>query len=125
MGGLTRWDPEPAEGFLTAVDLRTGEVRWRFDTNGPNWGGTLATGGGLVFGGAFDGHLRAFHDETGEVLWEFQTGTGVYAPPTTFAVDGRQFVGLASGFGLIGNGSSGRKAQSNAARYLVFGLPDG
>lgn len=122
LGGLAIWDREPAKGSLRAVDVRTGEVRWRFDMQGPNWGGTLATGGGLVFGGAFDGKLRAFHDETGEVLWEFQTGTGVYAPPTTFVLDGHQYIGLASGFGQIGNASSGRKRRPSRNEYLLFRL---
>jgi outer membrane protein assembly factor BamB len=62
-----------------------------------NWAGTLSTGGGLVFSGAPDGHIYAMNDETGEVLWKFQTGSGIYAPPTSFTIDGKQYIGVASG----------------------------
>ena len=124
LGGNVTYDEEPATGSIEAMDIRTGKVAWSFDTHGPNWGGLLATAGGLVFGGAFDGNLRAFNDETGEVLWAHQTGTGVYAPPTTFRIGDKQFVGLASGFGWMGNGSSGLERQSSPAFYHLFGLAD-
>jgi alcohol dehydrogenase (cytochrome c) len=124
MGGFARYDDAPAEGSIEAMDVRTGEIAWSFDTKGPNWGGLLATAGGLVFGGAFDGNLRAFNDETGEVLWEFQTGTGVYAPPTTFRIGGKQFVGLASGYGFMGDATSGRPRQPRQGLYYLFGLAE-
>ncbi len=124
LGGFYMNDDTPAEGSIEAMDVRTGETKWSFDTHGPNWGGLLATAGGLVFGGAFDGNLRAFNDETGEVLWEFQTGTGVFAPPTTFRIGGKQFIGLASGFGMMGDGSSGRDKQPTSFNYYLFGLAD-
>ena len=123
MGGYAEYDPEPATGSITAMKVKTGEIAWKFDTHGPNWGGLLATGGGLVFGGAFDGQLSALDDETGEVLWSFQTGTGVYAPPTTFRIGGRQVIGLASGFGLMGNESSGLPPRPKQGLYYLFGLP--
>ena len=97
LGGFPRFE-SAGSGNLVAYNLRTGEVDWQFDRPGSfNWSGTLATGGGLVFGGAADGYLRAFNDETGEVLWEFQTGSGLYAPPTSFTIDGKQYIGIASG----------------------------
>ena len=110
-------------GFVRAVDVRNGEKVWEFETpGGPNWGGLLATGGGLVFGGASDGLLRAFDDSTGEVLWEFDTftvnggtRTGVLAPPTSFTMDGRQYIGLAVG---------GRDRTRTDSTYIVFGLKD-
>jgi len=124
MGGAARYDDAPAEGSIEAMDVRTGEIAWSFDSRGPNWGGLLATAGGLVFGGAFDGKLRAFNDETGEVLWEFQTGTGVYAPPTTFRIGGKQFLGLASGYGFMGDATSGLPKQPRQGIYYLFGLGD-
>ena len=123
MGGYAEYDPEPATGSITAMKVPSGEIAWKFDTHGPNWGGLLATGGGLVFGGSFDGQLNALNDETGEVLWTFQTGTGVYAPPTTFRIGGRQVIGLASGFGLMGNDSSGLPPRPKQGIYYLFGLP--
>ena len=124
LGGRHVSDDVPAAGSIEAMDVRTGRIMWSFDTQGPNWGGLLATAGGLVFGGAFDGKLRAFNDTTGQVLWEFQTGTGVYAPPTTFRIAGKQYIGLASGFGMMGNASSGRERQPLDNHYYLFGLAE-
>jgi alcohol dehydrogenase (cytochrome c) len=124
LGGRHVSDDTPAEGSIEAMDIRTGKIMWSFDTRGPNWGGLLATAGGLVFGGAFDGNLRAFNDETGQALWEFQTGTGVYAPPTTFRIAGKQYIGLASGYGMMGNASSGREQQPLDSYYYLFGLAE-
>lgn len=124
LGGTLEYEDAPAEGSIEAMDLRTGEIEWSFDTKGPNWGGLLATGGGLVFGGGFDGVLRAFNDETGEVLWEYQTPVAAYAPPTTFRINGKQYIGMASGFGSMGNGTSGHPPQPKETHYYLFGLPD-
>jgi alcohol dehydrogenase (cytochrome c) len=124
LGGMVYMDAAPAEGSIRAVDVRTGAVRWSVDAHGPNWGGTLATAGGLVFGGSFDGRLRAFHDETGEVLWSFPVETGVYAPPTTFVHAGRQYLGWAVGFGVMGNSTSGRPARPFGFDYYMFRLPE-
>jgi alcohol dehydrogenase (cytochrome c) len=60
----------------------------------------LATGGGLVFsGGTNDRLFRAFDAATGEVLWEFPTNSGVYAPPSSFMIDGKQYIAVVSGWG--------------------------
>jgi alcohol dehydrogenase (cytochrome c) len=122
MGGYHVSDATPARGSIEAMDIRTGKIVWSFDTQGPNWGGLLATASGLVFGGAFDGNLRAFNDETGQVLWEYQTGTGVYAPPTTFRIAGKQYIGLISEFGMMGNTSSGVDPRPPGGYYYLFGL---
>jgi alcohol dehydrogenase (cytochrome c) len=97
LGGFPRFEPS-GTGYVVAFDMLTGEIAWQQETPGSfSWAGTLATGGGLVFSGAPDGYLRAYNDETGEVLWEFQTGSGLYAPPTSFTIDGKQYIGIASG----------------------------
>src|SRR5436309_816060 len=66
-----------------------------------NWGPVMTTGGGLVFnGGTNDRYFRAFDASTGEVLWQFRTNSGITAPPVSFAVDGVQYIGVASGWGV-------------------------
>jgi len=66
----------------------------------PNWGPILTTGGGLVFsGGTNDRLFRAYDATTGDVLWEQPTNSGVYAPPSSFMVDGKQYVAVVSGWG--------------------------
>ena len=108
-------------GSIKAYDVRTGKEVWSFDVGGPNWAGTLATGGGLMFAGAPDGYLRAFNDETGEVLWKFQTGSGLYAPPTTFMMDGKQYIGIASGWGQPAE-IIGLQVDSKGSAYFLFSL---
>jgi alcohol dehydrogenase (cytochrome c) len=97
LGGIPRFDTQ-GTGYVVAFSMLSGEIAWQHEVPGSfNWSGTLATGGGLVFGGGADGYLYAFNDETGEVLWMFQTGSGIYAPPTSFTIDGKQYIGIASG----------------------------
>ena len=65
----------------------------------PNLGGSLLTGGGLVFiAAALDHYLRAFDAETGEVIWRARLSAGGQATPMTYRVrdGGRQFVVIAA-----------------------------
>jgi alcohol dehydrogenase (cytochrome c) len=84
-------------GHISAINISTGEVKWRHKTNFPQWGGCLTTAGGLVFAGDLEGRFMSLSAETGEVLWDFQTGSGVLAPPITYQLDGVQYVAIASG----------------------------
>jgi alcohol dehydrogenase (cytochrome c) len=66
-----------------------------------SWGGILATGGGLIFtGGTNDRNFRAFDASTGKVLWQFNTNSGVIAPPASYVVDGVQYITVVSGWGV-------------------------
>ena len=60
-------------------------------------GGSLVTAGGLLFTGEANGWFKAYDDATGKVLWQFQTGAGVNAPPSSYMVDGKQYVVVGSG----------------------------
>ncbi len=59
----------------------------------------MTTKGGLVFTGTPEGHLKAFDAKTGKELWNFQTGSGVVAPPVTWDMDGEQYIAVVSGWG--------------------------
>ena len=63
--------------------------------------GVLSTASNLVFGGDMDGNMMAFDAVSGKNLWHFQTGSGIYAAPITYMLDGRQFVVLPSGTTLF------------------------
>jgi alcohol dehydrogenase (cytochrome c) len=123
MGGSLEWPPwSEAHGYVTAFHIPSGTIKWKTEIpKGITWAGTLATGGGLVFAGAPDGNLRAFHDETGEVLWKFQTGTGLYAPPICFTLEGKQYIGIAAGHKEMRfrDGVGGGNQSSN---YILFSL---
>jgi alcohol dehydrogenase (cytochrome c) len=60
----------------------------------------LTTAGGLVFtGGTNDRRIHAFDAATGRLLWEHETTSGIVAPPSSFAIDGRQYLAVHSGWG--------------------------
>jgi alcohol dehydrogenase (cytochrome c) len=84
-------------GRLAAVNLDTGKLAWKFDTDEPLIGGVLATAGDLVFNGEGNGYFRAFNARTGEKLWEFQCGAGVNAPAVSYSVNGKQYIAVGAG----------------------------
>jgi alcohol dehydrogenase (cytochrome c) len=88
-------------GELQAWNIDTGKKVWTTNLPSFNWGPVLATGGDVLFsGGTNDRMFRAFDAKTGKVLWEFQTISGVTAVPSTFEVDGKQYVAVQSGWGV-------------------------
>lgn len=86
-------------GALRAIDPKTGKIVWEQKNNAPLWGGVLTTGGNLVFWGTPEGYLKAADAKTGKVVWQFQTGSGVVAPPVTWSEGGEQYVAVVSGWG--------------------------
>jgi len=103
----------PPWSALVAVDIEAGEILWQstlgtLDALVPlplplrwgtaSFGGPIVTGGGLVFIGATqDDRFRAFDLHNGKELWSFKLPTGSFATPMTYALDGRQYVVVASG----------------------------
>jgi quinoprotein glucose dehydrogenase len=107
---------KPPWGFLTAINLDTGEFRWRSvlgvvdeliakglpPTGSPNIGGSLTTAGGLVFIGATnDKRFRAFDKDTGKEIWTVKLPASAHATPMTFVgkKSKKQFVVIAAGGG--------------------------
>jgi quinohemoprotein ethanol dehydrogenase len=86
-------------GRLLAWDPVAQKEVWRVEHVSPWNGGTLTTAGNLVFQGTADGRFVAYGAKTGKKLWEVPTGTGVVAAPSTFVVDGKQYVSIAVGWG--------------------------
>ncbi len=98
LGGAFKVIPEEEQwGNVTAVDYNTGKIRWQVKTQQPMIGGILATAGGLVFTGEGNGLFKAYDSDTGAMLWKFQAGAGVNAPPSSYSVEGKQYVVVAAG----------------------------
>jgi alcohol dehydrogenase (cytochrome c) len=98
LGGAFKVIPtEEQWGKLVAVDYNTGKVKWSVKTPQPMIGGALATAGGLVFAGEADGEFKAYDAKSGTILWSFSAGAGVNAPPSTYEVDGKQYVVVGAG----------------------------
>ena len=89
-----RVHPDSAEfpGHLIAMDIDTGEVRWRHSMSSRPGSAALATGGGLVIGADTDRHLYAHDAATGEVRFRTRLPGSVQGFPITYAVDGRQYL---------------------------------
>ncbi|MBZ5560034.1 MAG: PQQ-dependent dehydrogenase, methanol/ethanol family [Acidobacteriia bacterium] len=98
MGGTVSPITDPKSwGALRALDPVTGEKKWDVRYEGAGWAGVLATAGGVVFSGDHDGNFFAVDSRSGKKLFQYQTGAPLYGPPTTYQIDGRQYVVIPSG----------------------------
>jgi alcohol dehydrogenase (cytochrome c) len=110
-------------------------VKKRIDLPYPNPAGALTTAGGIVVTAMIDGTILAYDDRTLDELWRINVGSGFNAAPMTYAVNGKQYIAIASGLCCDGRGaalprnSRGRVArtpelrmQGNATVVWVFGL---
>ena len=88
-------------GELQAWNVDTAEEVWSVQFEHHNWGPVLATAGDVVFmGGTNDRYFRAFDATTGEVLWQQRTNSGVTGVPSSYAVNGKQYIAVLSGYGV-------------------------
>jgi glucose dehydrogenase len=106
---------EESYGNVTAVDYNTGKIKWQVKTPEPMIGGILATEGGLVFTGEGNGLFKAYDANDGKVLWQFQAGAGVNAPPSSYTVDGKQYIVVGAG----GNTQIDFKRGNNIIAFTV------
>ncbi len=117
LGGAFKIVPtEKQWGRLAAVNLDTGKMAWKADTDQPLMGGALATGGDLVFTGEGNGSFNAYDAKLGTKLWSFNVGAGANSPPISYTVGGKQYIGVAAG----GNTQLDFKRGNS---YFVFALP--
>ena len=117
MGGTDTMDDE-SHGYLTAIEAATGAIRWQYRSPKPMVAGVVATAGGLVFTGENTGDFVAFAADDGRVLYRFNAGGAMTAGVITYAVDGHQYVAVATGKGSFWFGE-GRGAPT----IVVFALP--
>jgi quinohemoprotein ethanol dehydrogenase len=126
--------PEPpADGTraaLVAWDPVTQKQRWQTPGGGSIGGGTVTTAGNLVFQVIPDGRLVAYTADKGEKLLEIQTKLrGGMGPPITFQLDGKQYVAVAGGTGVViarnaepGAPPPAPTAQTVMPKLMVFEL---
>ncbi|HEY1303152.1 MAG TPA: PQQ-binding-like beta-propeller repeat protein [Vicinamibacterales bacterium] len=108
----------PPRGYFSAYDPTTGELKWQQKYDGYGQAGSLVTASGLVFVGSGSneaGYFFAFDARTGQLLWKFNTGAGVFGSPSTYMVNGEQFVAVASG--------GGERGRRGGDLILSFALP--
>ena len=126
---------KPPWGTLTAIDLKTGKIEFKSvlgeyeeltekgipKTGTKNFGGPIVTAGGLVFvAGTKDHKIRAFSKYTGEELWEYKLPYGGYSIPSTYEINGRQYLIIhasGTGHGFISVGE--RKFGDNIVAFAL------
>jgi quinoprotein glucose dehydrogenase len=122
----------PPWGTLNAIDLKTGKYLWKIpfgeypelarqgmkNTGSESYGGPVVTAGGVLFIGAtvYDRKLRAFDTGSGALLWETELPFAGIATPSTYMIDGRQYVVIAASGGRDPKGPVG-------GAYIAFALP--
>ena len=118
-------DADDIAGSISAFDPRTGAEKWRWSRDLPMCASLLATGGNLVFGGEPSGEFNALNAETGEHLWAFQCGSGHHSSPSTYSVDGKQYIIAPSGWGGWAEGFLPKMlGSSHGSALFAFALPD-
>src|SRR5215831_4888771 len=115
--------PEGARGGLEAWDPVNQKLAWRAEGGGGIGGGTVTTGGNLVFHVINDGRFLAYSADRGEKLFEIQTGRTGMAPPITFEAGGKQYIAFMGGLGRPATvvGPNNDKIE-NPPMLFVFGL---
>jgi len=122
---------KPPWGTLNAINLNTGAFAWSIpfgeypklaaqgvkNTGTDNYGGAIVTQNGLLFIAAttYDNKFRAFNKSTGKLLWETTLPAAGNATPSTYMVNGKQYLVIACGGGKNGAPSGGT--------YVAFALP--
>ena len=107
LGSLQAWDPVKQK------------LVWRVPMLDKWNAGTMVTAGNLVVQGKADGQLVAYRAETGKELWRFFVGSGISAPPITYAVDGRQYIAILVGWGGASSGVGGKLAADLGWSYGI------
>jgi outer membrane protein assembly factor BamB len=113
-------DPrELARGWVRSFDAATGKQNWAHEAATPMLAGLTPTAGDVLLTGDLNGDFMVINAGTGEVVYRFNTGGAIAGGISTYLVDGKQYVAVASG-----NSSRTVWGTTGAATVFVLGLPD-
>nr|WP_227413512.1 pyrroloquinoline quinone-dependent dehydrogenase [Enterobacter cloacae complex sp. P18RS] len=128
--GMPCW--QPPFGEIVALDMHTGDVKWRRPIGAsqqygffmpeswgsPTIGGPAVTAGGVIFiGASMDAKVRAYSVESGEELWSDQAEAPAVANPSVYEYKGRQYVAFVAGGNTILKDQVGDQV-------VVYALPE-
>ncbi len=121
--------PDSGTSGVMAWDPLLQRVAWKHETPGIFNGGTMTTGGNLMFHGQADGRFIAYRATDGKKVWEYDAKHGIAAAPISYEVNGRQHVAVPVGWGgglsMMGGSLSAQHGWAYGAhprRLLVFAL---
>jgi alcohol dehydrogenase (cytochrome c) len=100
-GPINTWTEATGHGAVYALDIRTGQKKWKYDMTDVTDSGILTTASDLLFTGGREGYFHALDARTGALLWKTSVGGQVAAAPITYQVDGKQYVAIAAGHALF------------------------
>jgi len=129
---------KPPWGTLTAINLNTGKIIWQVPlgyyknlkskgiiTGTVNYGGATATAGGLVFvAGTIDKLIRAFDSETGAELWSHELPYIGSAPPTSYEINGEQYIVIPATGGITLGIDLGSDLVKQGDAFVAFKIKD-
>jgi alcohol dehydrogenase (cytochrome c) len=117
-GGAVTPDPrEQSRGWLQAIDVATGKLRWKEQWPTPLVAGVTVTSGGMLFTGDLNNDFLAIDAANGKTLYRFNTGGSVGGGVISYQIGGKQYVATTSGV------VSGFFGGSGTAAIIIFSLP--
>ena len=112
-----------AYGLLSAVDVKTGKVKWRYRDPKPMMSGAVSTAGGVVFTSNMNGDALAFDSASGRKLWSFHMGGAGRGQPIVYELKGKTYVAVPSGgFALIDGLAGAGSMVPEGGQLFVFAL---
>lgn len=95
------YEAPASDGFIARMSAyRAKDLKpvWTFQQRAPFLTSAMTTAGGVGFVGDWDRTFRAFDLKSGKTLWTTRLGTTAQGFPTTYSVDGEQFVAVPTGY---------------------------
>lgn len=127
-GGVSAPIPNAAYGHIAAIDVEKKAIVWDIRTTYPMVCGVTCTASGLVITGTPDQKMVILDADTGELLFSFEGISGWHSAPIVYAVDGKEYIAFANGWGgwVAGfdlMGTPGLEGLPTDNVLYVFGLP--
>jgi alcohol dehydrogenase (cytochrome c) len=98
---INTWTEAAGHGAVIALDVATGEQKWKFNMTDVTDSGILTTASHLLFTGGREGYFQALDARTGTLLWKTNLGSAINSGPMSYRVGNRQYVATVSGLSLF------------------------
>ena len=98
---INAWTESAGHGAVIALDVATGDQKWKFNMTDVTDSGILTTASNLLFAGGREGYFQALDARTGALLWKTNLGGAINSGPMTYRVGNKQYVATVSGLSLF------------------------